>query len=281
MLNKRIHKLQSSGVLLSIAFIAASVFCPVSGCSSPRTSIENFAISPDWETAYGGIVRGDKAEKKIALIFTGGEHGGGTEHILDVLKQTNVKASLFVTGDYLNVADYRPLLKRAAAEGHYVGPHSHAHLLYCPWEDRNRTLVTEDEFKQDLQTNIDELAGLGVLDPRQPVFFIPPYEWYNQDQTDWAKSMDVILFNFTPGSGSNGDWIPEGHKRFRSSEKILADILEFEQKNETGLNGFLLLLHLGSTRKDKMHFQLLPLIQELQKRGYDFIRIDHLGAERI
>ncbi len=94
--------------------------------------------------------------------------------------------------------------------------------------------------------------------------------------------MNVILFNFTPGSGSNGDWIPEGHKRFPLIGKNPGRTYSnSNRKNETGLNGFLLLLHLGSTRKDKMHFQLLPLIQELQKRGYDFIRIDHLGAERI
>ena len=33
--------------------------------------------------------------------------------------------------------------------------------------------------------------------------------WYNEDQVRWSRPMGVLLFNFTPGSGSNRDWAPE------------------------------------------------------------------------
>jgi hypothetical protein len=42
------------------------------------------------------------------------------------------------------------------------------------------------------------------------------------------------------------------------------------------LSGFLLLLHVGSQRIDKMHTQVGPLLDELTKRGYAFVRVDEL-----
>jgi len=88
--------------------------------------------------------------------------------------------------------------------------------------------------------------------------------------------MGVLLFNFTPGSGSNRDWAPEGHKSFAPSQKILDDILAYERKDPHGLSGFILLLHLGSERKDKMFMLLDPLVEALQRRGYAFVRIDEM-----
>ena len=228
---------------------------------------------------HGAIIRGDATQKRIALIFTGGEHGEGTAPILAALRDCGVQASFFVTGDFLAVPELRALVPRMVAEGHYVGPHSHGHLLYCPWDDRERSLVTRQEFVADLERNMAELRTLGALPPKQRVFFIPPFEWFNADQVEWARELGVTLFNFTPGSGSNRDYIPESEPRFESSEQIRDNILAYEQTVPSGLNGFYLLLHLGSQRRDKMHTQIEVLVRELLKRGYEFVRVDATGWE--
>jgi len=225
---------------------------------------------------HGGIIRGDKTRKQIALIFTGGDFGEGTPHVLDTLGKLNIKAGLFITGDFLRKPEYEPYIRRAVAEGHYVGPHSDKHPLYCPWEDREKTLVSEAEFKTDLQKNIDDLKKLGAL--KGHIYFIPPYEWFNNDQTRWAREMDVTIFNFSPGSGSNRDYMPESEKKFVSSKKIMEDILAYEKKDPAGLNGYILLLHVGADRKDKMFLLLEPLVNELRERGYGFVRIDEMLA---
>lgn len=224
---------------------------------------------------HGGIIRGDLTQKQIALIFTGGDFGEGTPHILDTLQQHHIQASFFVTGDFLRKPEYIPYLKRILAEGHYLGPHSDKHPLYCPWDNRAKSLITQDEFIADLQKNIADLKSLGALSDG-PIYFIPPYEWFNEDQVQWAKDMHITLFNFSPGSGSNRDYMPESEPRFVSSQKILDDILAYEKKDPHGLNGFLLLLHLGADRKDKMFLLLDPLITQLQSRGYSFLRIDQI-----
>ena len=140
-----------------------------------------------------------------------------------------------------------------------------------------KRLSPQDFFRKDLQKNIDDLRShFGALADGKPVYFIPPYEWYNADQSRWAREMNVLLFNFTPGSGSNRDWAPESEKSFVPSQKIIDDILAYEQKDPHGLNGFLLLLHVGSQRKDKTFLLLGPLLKELKTRGYSFARIDEM-----
>lgn len=245
--------------------------------STPAPLPDLSASRRQWTFVEGGVTRGDTSTKRLALIFTGGDYGEGSEHILDTLQAHGLKGSFFVTGDYLRKPEHQAALERMVAEGHYLGPHSDAHPLYAPWEDRSKTLVTEEQFRADLQKNIDDLRRYGALrDPAWPIYFIPPYEWYNQDQVRWSRPMGVMLFNFTPGSGSNRDWAPEDHKSFAPSQKILEDIFAYEQKDPDGLNGFLLLLHLGSQRQDKMHRLLGPLIEQLKQRGYSFARVDEL-----
>ena len=231
--------------------------------------------SRPWTIVEDAPVRGDTTKKQIALIFTGGEFGEGSESILDALADRNVKAGFFVTGDFLRQPALVPHVRRMIADGHYVGPHSDSHPLYCPWEDRRKTLVTEQFFRDDLEKNIEDLRALGAR-LEGTIYFIPPYEWYNAEQAAWSRKMNILLFNFTPGSGSNRDWAPEDHKSFAPSRKIFDDILAYERKDPHGLNGFLLLLHLGSARKDKMHPLVGPLIDELRRRGYEFVRVDEM-----
>ncbi|MCB9867817.1 MAG: polysaccharide deacetylase family protein [Phycisphaerales bacterium] len=239
------------------------------------------SVAASVECAHGAIVRADASQPTIALIFTGGSYGEGANEILDTLKARGIHAGFFVTGDFLDDADRRASVRRMVREGHYVGPHSDSHPLYCAWEDRAHTLVTEAFFRADLERNIADLRKLGALPRRQTVYFIPPYEWYNAEIAAWSRALGVVLFNFTPGSGSNRDWIPEGEKGFIPSADIAAGILAFERSVPDGLNGFLLLMHLGSLRTDKMPPQLPALLDELHARGYRFVRIDKLlaGAE--
>lgn len=229
-----------------------------------------------FEYDHGGIIRGDRTRRELALVFTGGEFGEGTAEVLGVLRERGVQASFFLTGAYLAVPEQRAQVRRMVADGHYVGPHSHGHLLYCPWDERARSLVDEATFRADLLANVAELRACGALPPGAPIWFVPPYEWFNREQVAWAARLGITLVNFTPGSGSNRDYVPETDPRFVPSTRIRDGILEFERAAPDGLCGFLLLLHLGSARVDKMHAQLGPLVDALVARGYRLLRIDEL-----
>jgi peptidoglycan/xylan/chitin deacetylase (PgdA/CDA1 family) len=226
--------------------------------------------------AYGAIVRGDVTRKRLSLIFTGDEFGESTAPILDVLQSRRLKGAFFLTGNFLRRSELKPLVRRIVHEGHYVGPHSDSHPLYSDWKNRDKSLVTEAFFTADLTKNISALRAIGALRPGEPAYFVPPYEWYNREQVHWSRKAGVELVNFTPGSGSNRDYMREDEPRFVSSRRILDDILAYERKDPHGLNGFLLLLHLGSGRRDPFHTHLRTLCDELGRRGYEIVRIDDL-----
>ena len=66
-----------------------------------------------------------ETEKKIYLTFDEGYENGMTAEILDILKEKNVKATFFVTGDY--VKSQPELVRRMIDEGHAGGNHSWSH----------------------------------------------------------------------------------------------------------------------------------------------------------
>lgn len=236
----------------------------------------------DFTYDQGGITRGPRDRPRIALIFTGGEFAEGADVILSALSERDVKASFFVTGAFLRTPEFERHLRRIVVDGHYLGAHSDAHLLYASWDDRGRTLITESAFRADLERNLDDLSAYGRT-REQMRFFIPPFEWYNQQITDWSARMGLVLFNYTPGTRSNADYMLDDDPRFIASADIAAGILEFEAAQPDGLNGFILLLHVGAgpQRTDKMHPHIGPLLDALTRRGYSFVRIDELLAEAI
>ena len=62
-----------------------------------------------------------------------------------------IKASFFLTGDFCRNKSNREIIEKLKTDGHYIGPHSDKHLLYCSWEKRDSLLVTKKEFLSDLE----------------------------------------------------------------------------------------------------------------------------------
>ena len=218
---------------------------------------------------YGAIVRGDTTQKIIHLVFTGHEHAGGVNDILKTLKKARVKAGFFLTGDFCR--RYPGLVRKIKKAGHYIGPHSDKHLLYCDWQKRDSLLISKSVFLADLRANIAALAALGISGSETRLF-IPPYEWYNDSIAAWSRKAGMTLLNYSPGTLSHADYTTPDMKNYRSSEVIYKSILDYEQNNPNGLNGFYLLMHVGAGegRKDKFYGRLGELIGELKGRGYGF-----------
>jgi peptidoglycan/xylan/chitin deacetylase (PgdA/CDA1 family) len=232
---------------------------------------------PGFQFSDGGIIRGPQTEKKIALIFTGHTFGEGGETILNALKQRGLKASFFLTGDFLTNQAFAPVVRRIVQEGHYLGPHSDQHPLYCPWHGPKKTLLSRAEFEADLNRNLAKIEAFGV--PRTQIkYWLPAYEWYNRDIVNWSRAMGLTLVNYTPGTRSNADYIEDSASNFISSETIFQSILKKERDTPDGLKGFLLLLHIGvgPGRTDKMAGRFGALLDELAGDGYTFVRVDEL-----
>lgn len=234
------------------------------------------SLSPD-----GAIVRGPVGRKHLALVFTGHEYAEGGEAILDALTRRRAKASFFLTGDFLRNPAFRPLVDRLVREGHYLGPHSDRHLLYCDWTDR-KTLVSRDAFRADLDANAREILARGFEAPSTARYFLPAYEWCNREIVSWARDLGFTTVNMTAGTRANADYTEDGAANHVSSRAIVESILRRDASDPAGLDGFLLLMHVGAgpRRTDKLHVRLAELLDTLGTRGYRFVRIDELLNDR-
>lgn len=229
------------------------------------------------QIVHGAIVRGDTTQKKLAIVFTADEFGDGAAIITDALKKENVKASFFFTGRFYRNKAFKKAITTLKEDGHYLGAHSDQHLLYCDWTKRDSTLVTRNAFRKDLTKNYAAMKKFGVL-KSEAHYFLPPYEWYNNEIAKWTTAEGLQLINFTSGTLSNADYTTPDMKNYRSTETILQSIRQYELQRPAGLNGFMLLVHFGTDphRTDKLYRRLPELIQWLKSKGYELVKVDQL-----
>lgn len=226
---------------------------------------------------HGAITRGDRDRRRIALVFTGDEFGEGVESITSTLAKRGVKASFFFTGRFYRNPSFKEPIEKLRTAGHYLGAHSDKHLLYADWNDRERTLVSKGEFIADLTANYDAMRAFGIR-REDATFFLPPYEWYNRTIADWTEESGLKLINYTPGTSSSADYTTIEDKNYVSSESIMERIKSYEASDPRGLNGFILLLHVGAgpNRPDKFFDKLDTLIGWLRSKNYEMVRVDEL-----
>ncbi|HPE77429.1 MAG TPA: polysaccharide deacetylase family protein [Draconibacterium sp.] len=222
------------------------------------------AVAQNVTDQQGAVIRTDTLQKNIYLCFTGHDFYDGFEHVLGVLNKHNIKASFFLTGDF--VREHADLVKTINKNGHFIGAHSDKHLLYCDWIKRDSLLHSADEIKADIQHNLQALENLGI----RPKYFMPPYEWYNKKVVDIVSLLNQVTVNFSPGTLSNADYTTPEMPNYISNSDILKSIFNYEAS--FGMNGFHMLIHPGTSplRKDKLYFHLDEIITQLKEKGYGF-----------
>jgi endoglucanase len=265
------------GTASLIYLLAAKENEATSSKSSSKEKIYEKTLNKQFTYSHGAIVRGDSTQKKIALVFTGDEYAEGGNFIAKTLEKQKIKASFFFTGRFYRNLSFKNIIQQFKKDGHYLGAHSDQHLLYCDWNKRDSLLVNKEKFQKDLLQNYSEMKRAGI-EKEKAKYFLPPYEWYNDTIAAWTKKLDLQLINYTPGTLSNADYTTTDDKNYRSSDMIYSSIINYEQSKPSGLNGFILLLHIGagSKRTDKFYTYLPRLINYLTQKGYQFQTIEQL-----
>lgn len=192
---------------------------------------------------------GSPDEKKVYLSFDAGYDNGVLPKILDVLKEKNVRAVFFVTGDFIRRES--ELLKRIVSEGHLAGNHS--------WSHRDITTLSFDELKEDLEKAAAAYRDLIGLD--MPKLFRPPAGKFNREA---LLRVQRLGYSTVFWSIAYRDW-DEGKTRGQD--------YAYRQVIDNLHNGAIILLH--SISRDNLD-ALPAIIDELRRQEYEIPRLDSL-----
>ncbi|MDD5675571.1 MAG: polysaccharide deacetylase family protein [Chitinivibrionales bacterium] len=234
------------------------------------------------------FANGTTARRLVALTFDGGSFDNAAAAILDTLKARQITVTIFASGEFIN--RYPELIRRMLAEGHEIGNHTehHPHLTDYESSHIQRTLpgVARDFLCRELaQAN----ATFFRLTGRQLMpLWRAPYGEINGRIASWAQECGYIHIGWRQGRSwrqnlDSNDWIAdENEKGYHSPQEVLQKILSVAHAAPDGINGGIILMHLGTERKDQskqVHRILGQLIDSLSALDYSIVPVSQLLRE--
>ncbi|WP_240344099.1 polysaccharide deacetylase family protein [Paenibacillus sp. SYP-B3998] len=186
--------------------------------------------------------------KKVYLTIDAGGPLIDVDLMLKSLKDNNVKANFFISGN--NIKKNPDYLKRLVADGHLIANHTMTH------KDFNE--LTDDQIKKevtDFEALYKQITGKDV-----EKYFRFPYGKYNMHNLSLVSGMGYTSVFW---STAMRDWEP----RKNGAEDPYNDIMNNLHE------GNVILMHQGS--KENME-ALDRICKEIKKKGYEFGLVNEL-----
>lgn len=181
----------------------------------------------------------------VALTFDDGPSPIYTPQVLDILKKYNIKATFFVVGT--SAKKYPELIKRIAAEGHYVNEHTMTHPML--------TQLAKDKWYWEM---IEPANIIKSILNKRPACLRYPYGMSNQAVRDYIRSHDLMP-------------LPMGFNSFDYERPGTDKIVTWVLKNAR--SGQVFLLHDGYDKREQTVAALPVIIEGIQKKGLGFSQI--------
>lgn len=190
-------------------------------------------------------------EKIIYLTFDAGYDNGVLSSILKTLSDKNIKATFFVTGDFLNRE--QDLVFEILNNNHLIGNHTYGH--------KNITKLSNDNIINEIKKLEDKYKE--ITGKEMPKLFRPPEGEFDKRSLEVVKSMGYKTFFW---SVAYDDWNTNNQKGASYGyNKVMSNIH----------NGAIILLHTVS----KDNAEALPkIIDDLKYQGYVFKGLDEFYA---
>ncbi len=233
------------------------------------------------------ITRGSLYKKELSLTFDGGSNTNEAMLILDTLRERGIRTTIFLTGQFM--IKNPMFVKIMVEDGHEIGNHmySHSHLTDYGKSFRHTTLkgVTKQFVQKELLTtaNIFEKLTGQEMSP----LWRAPFGEINEDIKMWAYEAGYLHIGWTTDrrrkeSLDTLDWVSDkSSKLYMTSQEIKQRILTFGKDTQAGLNGGIILMHLGTQRKTERPAERLgEIIDNLTERGYKFVKISSMVVKK-
>ncbi|MDF2907871.1 MAG: hypothetical protein K0R34_3192 [Herbinix sp.] len=186
-------------------------------------------------------------ETKISLSFDAAWTNEDTSEILDILDKCKVKATFFMTGEWVD--KYPKDVKAIAAAGHDLGNHSENH--------KRMTDLPKNECEEEIMTAHNRVMDLTGIEMK---LFRAPYGDYNNMIVGTARECGYYTIQWNVDSM---DWKDYG------VDSILGKTVE----NRKLGNGSIILLHVGAKYTPEA---LEKIIVGLQEKGYEIVPVSQL-----
>jgi peptidoglycan/xylan/chitin deacetylase (PgdA/CDA1 family) len=193
----------------------------------------------------------------VALTFDGGSSDAGVASVLATLASADVRATVFLTGDFAR--RYPAQVRRIAAAGHVIGNHSDRHSAYPD--------LTDAQIRADLARARDAIVAGGGSAAAARYFRFPfgdrtPADIRVVNAAGYVPvrwTVDTLGWKGTPGG--------------MSAALVRNRVLSQAQP------GLIVLMHLGANPDDgtTLDADALPgVITGLKDRGYSFVTVDEV-----
>ncbi len=211
----------------------------------------------------------------IAITFDGGASSNGSAQLLDLLRELDLHATLFLTGEF--IAREPELLRRALLDGHEVGNHTWSHPRLTTYaEDRRHRLRPEvtREWFQDQLRRTESAFRAATGRPLAPLWRAP-YGEENTTLRAWAAELGYLHVRWSSLEGSSldsWDWVADEHSPlFENADEMVDRLLRFPR-----LGGGIVLMHLASQRTEPPWRALPRLVETLRTRKITPVRVTEL-----
>jgi peptidoglycan/xylan/chitin deacetylase (PgdA/CDA1 family) len=231
---------------------------------------------------------GSPQKRLVCLTFDGGAIANAAIDILDTLNSRGVKATMFLSGEFLR--KYTDIVLRIVRDGHEAGNHLFSHPRLTSYSiDGTQSLlqnISEGYLAHEL-FKTDSLFRVITGIPLAP-FWRAPYGEYNRIICAWAQHAGFIHVGWRQGKTwkqglDSNDWIPDEESRgYRTPQEVYDKIVGLATESENGICGGIILMHLGTvrTQKDKQVHQMLGrLIDTLRSLNYRFVPVSEMLKE--
>jgi peptidoglycan-N-acetylglucosamine deacetylase len=220
-------------------------------CSGAGLCIGLGVSFPQLQMFGPSLCRVDTKRRAIALTFDDGPDPEVTPVVLDCLARHQLQATFFCVGR--KVQQYPALARRIISEGHQIENHSYAHSYWTNFYSVRR-------LREDLgqaQQAVQDAVGA------RPRFFRPPIGLTNVRIFRAARELGLQVAGYT---------VRALDRRAEEAGQAIARL-------RRGLaSGAILLLHDSGLSSAKAAAILTQLADELQRSGFECLRLDDLIA---
>jgi peptidoglycan/xylan/chitin deacetylase (PgdA/CDA1 family) len=194
--------------------------------------------------------------KVVALTFDAGANADAVRSILGTLAQYRVKATFFLTGNF--VRDFPAQSKAIAGAGQRIGDHSVSHPYF--------TKLSDAQMRGEVLGAESQITSVTGVDPWP--WFRFPYGDYNAHAISVVNGTGFVPVGWTVDTLG---W--KGASGGITTQTVVNRVLRSLRPGE------IVLMHCGSNPDDHsaLDAAALPtMIRDLRARGYSFVTIDAL-----